>query len=69
MISTKAADALAAAKKQRDRNAALVQQQNDAGNRAMLDKTARLRALRLAKEAADALDSTAKKPVKKAAKD
>jgi len=72
MPTTKGADAQAAAKKLRDRNAAQVQQQNDASTSAMLDKTAKLRALRLAKEAADALQApepkkpTNKKPTKKA---
>jgi hypothetical protein len=73
MTITKGADAQAAAKKQRDKTAALVQQQNDASTSAMLDKTAKLRALRLAKEAADqatdALQPKAKKPTTKAAKD
>ena len=68
MPITKGADAQAAAKKLRDRNAAQVQQQNDASTSAMLDKTAKLRALRLAKEAADALQAPEpKKPTKKAA--
>ena len=71
--TTKGADAQAAAKKQRDRDAALVQRQNDADKMVMLDKTARLRALRLAKEAADAAAEASqpkvKKPTKKIAKD
>jgi hypothetical protein len=75
MPTTKGVDAQAAAKKLRDRNAAQVQQQNDASTSAMLDKTAKLRALRLAKEAADALQApepkkpTNKKPTKKAVED
>ena len=73
MPTTKGADAQAAAKKLRDRNAALVQRQNDADTLVQLDRTARLRALRLAKEAADeaaaALQPKAKKPIKKATKD
>ena len=73
MPSTKGADGQAVAKKLRDGNAALVQKQNDADTLVQLDRTARLRALRLAKEAADqaagALQPKTKKPIKKATKD
>jgi hypothetical protein len=63
-------EARAAAKEQRDRDAALAMKQYEAEKAAVLDKTARLRALRLANEAAGALQpkpqTKPKKPTKKA---
>lgn len=62
-----------AAREKRARDAALAMQQYEADKLAILDKTARLRALRLAKEAAeaadaaDAIQSKPRKPIKKAA--
>jgi hypothetical protein len=65
-----AREARAAAKEQRDRDAALAMKQYEAEKAAVLDKTARLRALRLANEAAGALQPKPqpkpKKPTKKA---
>jgi hypothetical protein len=55
-----------AAREKRAQDAALAMQQHEAEKLAILDKTARLRALRLAKEAADALRPKPKKPIKKA---
>ena len=63
-------EARAAAKEQRDRDAALAMKQYEAEKAAVLDKTARLRALRLANEAAGALQLKPQpkptKPTKKA---
>lgn len=62
--------AKAAVREERARDAALARQQYEAEKLAILDKTARLRALRLAKEAVDAtqpkLKPKPKKPGKKA---
>jgi hypothetical protein len=55
-----------AAKEERARDAALARKQYEAEKLAVLDKTARLRELRLAKEAAEALLPKPKKPLKKA---
>lgn len=69
MHTTKTAEGRAArtaAREERARDAALARQQYEAGKLAILDKTARLRALRLAKEAADALRPKLRKPTKKA---
>lgn len=68
MHTTKTAEVRAArtaAREERARDAALARQQYEADKLAVLDKTARLRALRLAKEAADALHPPTK-PTKKA---
>jgi hypothetical protein len=54
----------AAAKEARERDAALAMKQYEADKLAILDKTARLRALRLEKEAAEALQP--KKPARAA---
>jgi hypothetical protein len=54
-----------AAREERARDAALAMQQYEADKLAILDKTARLRALRLAKQAADAVQPKSKKPIKK----
>lgn len=66
--TTATREARAAAKEQRDRDAALAMKQYEAQKAAVLDKTARLRALRLANEAASALQPKPKKPAKKAGK-
>lgn len=64
-------EARTAAREERARDAALAMQQYEADKQAVLDKTARLRAQRLAKETADALQpkpkqSKPKKPTKTA---
>ena len=64
--SAEARAAQAAAREERARDAALARQQYEADKLAVLDKTARLRALRLAEEAADALKPKPKKLIKKA---
>ena len=66
--TSKTAEARAAqvaAREERARDAALAMQQYEADKLAILDKTARLRALRLAREAADAVQPKPKKPIKK----
>ena len=55
----------AAIREERARDAALAVQEYEAEKLAVLAKTARLRELRLAKEAEDALTEKPKKPVKK----
>jgi hypothetical protein len=64
--NAEARTAKAAAREKRARDAALAMRQYEADNLAILDKTARLRALRLAKEAANLLQPKPKKPIKKA---
>ncbi|WP_119299619.1 hypothetical protein [Dongia deserti] len=64
--NTEARAAREAEREKRAKDAALAMQQYEAEKRAVLDKTARLRALRLAKEADDALKPKPKKPIKKA---
>jgi hypothetical protein len=54
--------ARAAAREERARDAALALKQYEADKLAVLDKTARLRALRLAKETADALQPQSRQP-------
>ena len=51
-------------KEERDRDAAQAVQEYEAKERTIDAKTARLRALRLAKEAADALEQKSLQPVK-----
>jgi hypothetical protein len=62
--SAEARAAQAAARAERARDAALAMQQYEADRLAVLDKTARLRELRLAKEATDALQPKPKKAKK-----
>jgi hypothetical protein len=61
-LSAETRAARAAAREERARDAALAMQQYEADKLAVLDKTARLRALRLAKETADALQPPSKQP-------
>lgn len=64
--NAEARTAKAAAQEKRARDAALARQQYEADKLAILDKTARLRAMRLAKEAVVSAQPRPKKPVKKA---
>jgi hypothetical protein len=57
-------EAKAAMKEERARDAARAVREYEADKRAVLAKTARLRALRLAKEAGNALDNGTKKQAK-----
>jgi len=59
--------ALAATKAERSRDKEEAMREYEAGKRALLVNTARLRELRLAKEAADALAAQTQPPVKKKA--
>jgi hypothetical protein len=70
--TTKNAEARAArdaVRAERARDAALAMRQYEAEKLAVLDKTERLRALRLAKEAADLTEPKPKKPTKRQTKD
>jgi hypothetical protein len=60
--------ALAATKAERSRDKEEAMREYEAGKRALLANTARLRELRLAKEAADALTAKTQPPAKKPAK-